>query len=298
VKYPGAELPEVEPGKMRFVVARDGNYLDRHTKICTTTTAIDGPLPGLDSHREKCVLHFGQIPLDMILHMLSFFVSAYQIYDGEAALVLLYNPDQRTFRWHCPPQTVEIYQYRGRWQAWDSVVFRNPLQLPDGFIRLGDAHSHVGAAEPSIVDRDDEAHSDGLHIVVGNLAGQPSYHIDFVVDGRRFRVPPEVILSGQPSPPYPPPPKPWLRCVRFVKRTSWYSGAINNDHDRLSNSNGGSTDLNSANGSNHTRQGQSTTEREDTSDIDPHQGDDSNKRRDDPPHGDWPDANHTTDTSP
>jgi len=223
VKVPGKNLAPLRPGQIRYVLAREGTYLERCTTVFSSCALVGGPLPLLESHAPSCVLHCGKIPTAMIAQMLGFFQEAHWLYGGEAALILLYSPQRRAFRWLCPSQKVEVYEYRGYLSASDSVEFENPVELPAGFQRFGDAHSHIGHAAPSYVDHRDEAHQDGLHMVIGHVSKTPTYHIDFVVDGSRFRVPPEIILASQPAPPYPRPPKSWLNSVRLVKRPSWYS---------------------------------------------------------------------------
>jgi hypothetical protein len=232
LKRPHAPLPELDAGQMRLVVAQEGVYLERRNEMFSSTTTYQGPLLGLESHRRRCVLHCGKIPAPMIRDMLGFFWTAQEVHGGEAALVLLYHPQKRRFRWYCPKQTVEIFLSCGRWRAVDSIRFENPLQLPDGFVRFGDAHSHphISKGSPSYADVEDEVHNDGLHIIVSDLVDGPSYHIDFVVDGQRFRVAPEIILADTLSPPYPPPPKSWLRRVRLVKQSGW-SSLVQPSHD-------------------------------------------------------------------
>lgn len=62
--------------------------------------------------------------------------------------------------------------------------------LPPHRLLIGDIHSHVNlAAFASHLDRADEAHSPGLHLVVGRIEEEPpQFHCEVVADGMRFRV--------------------------------------------------------------------------------------------------------------
>lgn len=225
VKLPGRDLPALEPGQMRYILAREGVYRERASELFSSCTLMSGKLEELDRHQQICSLHCRKIPTAMIRQMVGFFREAYSLHGGEAALVLLYNSDTDEFQWHCPEQTVKLFTIRGRWIADDSIQFENPLDLPDGFIQFGDAHSHEGPATPSYVDHNDEEHRDGLHLIVGYVGHRrPTYHADFVIDGQRFEFEPEQLLEDFPEPPYPAPPREWLKQIRVHKRSSYSSG--------------------------------------------------------------------------
>ena len=213
LKRAGIRLPEPDVNEMRYVVADNGIFVERNTPLFDSSAQIDKFDLRLDDHRQYCRLFFGAIPRVMQRAMLGFFTYAHQVHGGEAALVLLYHPEMRRFRWYCPPQTVEIYRSWGRWVALDKIEFQNPLDLPDGFLLLGDAHLHPGAPNPSAIDLADD--QDGLHIIVGNIESTPCYNVDFVVDRVRFRVPEELIFEDLHCPPFPRPPERWLRQIRL-----------------------------------------------------------------------------------
>ena len=220
VKRAGVPLPELPPGGLRYVLARDGMYLERHTDLYRTSTRIDGPLVGLSPHEARCELGCGKVPRILGRVMLAFFEAAYRLHEGEAALVLLYHPQRRLFRWHCPEQTVEVYSSYGRLYAYDAIAFDLPLELPAGFILLGDVHSHGDlGARPSGIDERDEEHSDGLHVIVGRIGrrGPPDYHVDFVMDGRRFNLRPEAVFEDPACRPLPRPPASWMKRIHLAR---------------------------------------------------------------------------------
>ena len=226
LKQPARPLPELRPGQIRYVVAGDGVYLERRTSMYATATPTPGPLAGLLPHAPTCTLLCGRIPRLLIRSMLAFFRDAYELHRGEAALVLLYHPGRRAFRWHCPHQTVEVYRSYGRLRAWDSITYDMPLQLPPGYLIFGDAHDHGDLpASPSGTDRGDEVHKDGLHLIVGRIDRLPrvEYHVDFVMDGHRFPVEPADILEDLSCSPLPRAPAAWMQRIH-MKGPAWLLG--------------------------------------------------------------------------
>jgi len=226
VKFPGTILPELEPGAMRYVLARDGLLLERSSGLFSTTTPLEGPILELAEHRPRCTLHCGKVPTALVRAMLGFFQVAYRIHQGEAALILLHHPDTGRFRWHCPEQKVEVYRSYGRLSAYDAVNFEIPLEVPDGYVILGDAHSHGElSAIPSYVDEKDEKYKDGLHLIVGRVhkPGRTEYHVDFVMDGHRFTLNAEDVLETTLHEHVGKAPLSWLERVRMEQYSSWYS---------------------------------------------------------------------------
>ena len=61
---------------------------------------------------------------------------------------------------------------------------------------------------------DDE---DGLHIIVGNINTKPAYNIDFVMDGRRFRLRPEQFFEQPDCEPFSQPPVEWMKRIHIRK---------------------------------------------------------------------------------
>ena len=226
VKFPGVQLPVLQPGQIRYVVAREGTFLERRTAMYATSVRTSQPLPSLETHSERCTLYLPGIPRVLSRAMLAFFVEAFRLHQGEAALVLLYDPRGGRFRWHCPVQTVEVYRSFGRLRAYDSITYEMPLELPDGYIIVGDAHSHGDLSpQPSHVDYGDETHKDGLHVIVGGLGRKrpPQYHIDFVMDGQRFAVTPDAVFDDAMCHPSCRALRSWTERIRMVRPSSWSS---------------------------------------------------------------------------
>ena len=234
VKAADNPLPELLPGEMRIVVSGNGPYLERRTSMYQTSTRWSGPLMGLEEHEERCRLFCGRIPRTVIRTMLGFFREAFRLHQGEAALILLYHPERRLFRWLCPEQTVEVYKSYGRLRAYDDVSYDVPLTIPEGYVVFGDAHSHGEmSAFPSGMDKRDEEFKDGLHIIVGRIdePAKTHYHIDFVMDRQRFHFEPEKILEDVRCPPFHHCPKSWLGKIQLKPKSSFWS-TWSRDSDR------------------------------------------------------------------
>lgn len=218
MKRRGIALPEPSGDETRYILADNGIFLERRSPMFVTSIRVSHFDLDLEVHDEFCQLTCGKIPHVMHRAMLGFFKYAHEVHGGEAALVLLYHPERKKFRWHCPEQIVEVYKTRSGWATTHCIEFRNPVNLPDGYVHFGDAHLHVGGPTPSAMDvRDDQ---DGLHIIVGTIRSAPTYHVVFVMDGVRFRMAPEAIFEVPNCQPCARPPRRWLRQVRLSKAPS------------------------------------------------------------------------------
>ncbi len=197
MKRRGKKLPPLGEGCMRYVIAENGVFLERRTGSFTTVTAVGTIHGGLEAHDEKCLLHVPRLPVEMVAEMLCFFRWAYAYHGGEAVLCLLYHPERRGYLWHCPEQSVELWEgSTGAWYGGTDILYSDPIALPDGYVLWGDVHSHAHMnAYASSTDQDDERYKDGLHVIVGRLdRTEVELHIDFVMDGRRFAVDPEELI--------------------------------------------------------------------------------------------------------
>lgn len=213
VKQPHEPLPGLSGG-LRYIVARGGTFLERRTALYHTCVHVEPTLPMLDGHEEFCRLACPPLPRTLVRVMLGFFRRAYEVHGGEAALVLLYDPVGRRYRWLCPPQTVTMHWSWDRYRASEWIQFAAPVELPPGYIQLGDAHSHLGPPTPSGMDRDDERYQDGLHLIIGDIAkAAPTWHIDFCIDGKRFTIAPPQIIAQLPPPPHLGPPRTWMERI-------------------------------------------------------------------------------------
>jgi hypothetical protein len=219
LKQDASALPPLGRHNARYIVADNGVFLERRGPVHTTCTRVRKSDLLLEDHHQYCTLSCGKLPAPLHRQMLSFFARAHQIHGGEAALVLLFHPERHSFVWYCPVQTIGVHKSRQGWIASDYIEFDNPIDLPDGFIQLGDAHLHPGAPHPSVTDVVDD--QDGLHIIVGDIEQTPEYHIDFVMDQVRFNLAPELFFEDPTCRPLSKPPDTWIDQIRIrVESTS------------------------------------------------------------------------------
>jgi len=216
VKFDDADLPCIESETTRVVAAANGFFREHDNRMFHSSTRVAPADLGMADHRQYCHLRCGKLPRVLQRAMLSFFQAAHALHGGEAALVLLYHPEKRLFLWHCPRQTISLHWIQGRWVASDIVAFSNPTVLPAGYLHFGDCHLHVGCSTaPSVTDVHDD--QDGMHIIVADIQAVPRYHIDFVVDGKRFGVAPKLLFDDPQCLPGPHSPRRWLDQVQIER---------------------------------------------------------------------------------
>jgi hypothetical protein len=213
MKQDRIQLPRLATDAARVVVARNGVFVERRGPMFSTSIRMRPTDLQLDDHSQYCTLSCGRLPAPLHRVMLSFFLHAHRIHGGEAALVLLFHPGNRQYLWHCPEQTVDMHQRHDGWYVDDVIEFNNPLDLPEGYLHLGDAHLHPHSPHPSAMDKRDD--QDGLHIIVGNITRAPEYHIDFVMDGVRFPLTAEQFFADPATRPGSRAPRLWLEQIRI-----------------------------------------------------------------------------------
>lgn len=199
IKQPETELPPLEEGQMRYVVAQNGIFLERRTTLYSTSSSVGESIAGLVPHERRCSLSTPKVSEEMARQLLSFFRWCYELHGGEAALLLLYDTQRRELQWYCPEQRVEVEEtWWGGTRSIYEIQYEGPEELPANTIVLADAHSHGHlSAYPSAVDVEDERYKDGLHIVVGYVNREDvDVYVDFVMDGNRFTVEPDFVLSA------------------------------------------------------------------------------------------------------
>lgn len=133
---------------------------------------LQSSLVPLDEHLELKV----RIRQRDSLRAVAFFRRVFLKHRTEAFLYLTVNPDTGETGLHCPVQ----------WNDPASVRVDVDDQMPEGRLRLGSWHSHPCGPFHSGVDEEDEAQSDGLHLVTGHLnRADPETVAALVVWGRR-----------------------------------------------------------------------------------------------------------------
>ena len=210
LKTPDGDVPG-DP--LYYVVAANGTFLVRNTALFTATIPATDVV-GLERQQEGITIHFPPIPRLILEHVIGFFRTVYDRWDGEAIAFLYYAPELKEFRVEIPPQTLPRYRSRGRWRTEGRLEY-GCLPRPDGFLKLGDMHSHGDAPAffSGTDDRDDR--EDGLRIVIGRLdRTRIEMRASFVVNRLRFPVGLSDVIET-PSGPFAlvAPPDDWMRQV-------------------------------------------------------------------------------------
>ena len=207
VKTPEFQEPQAS---LYYLVTAAGLFLVKKTALFQSVTAVD-QVAGLEQQKPSLALAFERIPRTIMESVYGFFDWAYRQFESEAILFLYYSPQRRVFLLDAPPQTLFRYRLGSRWLTEGRLEYGS-LERPEGFVRLGDFHSH-GDMPPffsATDDRDDVA--DGLRVVMGNLdRARPDVRVSFVAGGTRFPLDPGTSIEDYESPT--PPPKEWMKRV-------------------------------------------------------------------------------------
>ncbi len=201
-------LPPAAP--YYHLVAANGVYLVRNTELFSSVTKVDA-VPGLAPEEESCTLYFPRVPREITAQLYGLFQAVYDEWEGEAVAFLYYTAESRTFLVDVPPQVLFRHRWVDGWSTEKKVIYGS-LPRPEGYVKLGDAHSHANfpAFFSCTDDRDDV--EDGLRLVVGDLHRvEPSISVSFVASGTRFALRPEDVLEDFSTPA--PPPREWLERV-------------------------------------------------------------------------------------
>jgi hypothetical protein len=116
----------------------------------------------------------------LLAQVAGFFEWADDEWYGEAAVILLHNPESGEMKLLVPEQECSM----------GSVHYTIPNTIEPGWRMIGDIHSHVRmSAFASGTDTHDEVGRPGVHIVIGKIDCEPpDFHAEVVVDRMRFKV--------------------------------------------------------------------------------------------------------------
>jgi hypothetical protein len=170
-----------------YLVAANGVFLVKRSGLFSSVTEA-GTVTGLVTQRPSLALSFPKLPRSLLERIYGFFKFVYDRLDGEAVVFIYYSPELGEFRADAPPQTLTRYRTVRGWQTEGRVEYRF-LPRPEGFLKLGDAHSHGDshAFFSCVDDRDDG--EDGLRVVMGDLdRAEPDVRVSFVANGTRFEL--------------------------------------------------------------------------------------------------------------
>jgi hypothetical protein len=130
--------------------------------------------------------------------IVGFFSVIARLHGTEAAALLFWSRRDGRICFRIPPQRAGLSESWGGALYPTDVRYEVPPVEQEELVLFGSVHSHVdGPAYASPVDRHDETHRTGLHVVVGRITCEPpELHCEYVVDGERFRFAPEEVIEG------------------------------------------------------------------------------------------------------
>ena len=181
------EWPQDE--KAFYVLSRDGLFLCRNTPFFRSCVPVQNFPSELTGQQPFLKLSYPRIPRRLMEQVVGFFDLIGQRYASEAAVLIAWNyltnaieiivPDQVGLvgtGWFGNPYPMEL-------------EYKVPT-LPSHLVLLGDIHSHVdGPAYASYMDKSDEAHRPGLHLVIGRIRDEPpQFYCEAAADSFRFKV--------------------------------------------------------------------------------------------------------------
>jgi Prokaryotic homologs of the JAB domain len=191
-------------------VTSDGVFLVKKSELFQSVTEAR-KVAGLERQSPSIELFFPKIPRCILEAVYGFFSVVCRRWDGEAIVFLYYSPQSGQFLVDVPPQRLVRFRFGAGWETEGRVEY-GTLPRPEGFLKIGDAHSH--GRQPaffSSTDDHDDA-EDGLRIVMGSLhRSDPDIQVSFISGNYRFALEKDDALEPFSTPV--PPPAEWTRRV-------------------------------------------------------------------------------------
>lgn len=218
--YIKTETSSEPDASMYYLVATNGVFLVKKTDLYSSVTLADW-IAGLPYQAPSLTLDVPKIPRELMEQIYGFFDAVFQKWKSEAIVVLFYQPERREFRLGIPEQTVSRYWYGGTWNTVGHVEYTS-VPRPEGFLKIGDIHSHgrEGAFFSLVDDEDDR--EDGLRMVMGSLHIEPpELCASFIAGGYRFTLGRDEVAEDF-TEAMPPPPE-WLERVHLRDAPAYVS---------------------------------------------------------------------------
>ncbi len=194
-----------------YLLTRSGLFIGRNRPhMRSLVPARDWPRE-LEDQQSFLKIGYPKVPADLLARIVGFFWTVARRHGAEAAVLLAFDETSGQITPVVPNQVGTIGWSRGEPYP-IGLHYEIPSQL-EGRRLIGDFHSH--AFEPAYAsgtDVKDEVYRPGLHVVAGRLdLDPPQWHVEYVVDGTRFRIAPESVLDLESYPGRAVPPDPeWL----------------------------------------------------------------------------------------
>jgi hypothetical protein len=183
------DMPLADDVAVFHLLTRDGLFLCRNHPFFRSSVRVEQFPSELAAHQPFLKMRYPKLPRKLVEQIVGFFAIVGRRYASEAAVLLAWDKTAETVVPIVPEQIGLVGQ------GWYGDPFPMELQyeippLPPNLTLIGDMHSHVdGPAYASSMDKADEEHRAGLHIVVGRIRFEPpEFHCEVTVDGARFAI--------------------------------------------------------------------------------------------------------------
>ncbi len=180
-----------------YLVTADGLFVCRNHaffRSCVPARRWPSELARQDAFLKVA---YPKMPRAMIERIVGFFSAVAERHNSEAGVLLAWDAPAARLHVLVPDQVATVSR-NGRGEVFPiGLKYEWPAALPEGWVIVGDVHSHVDHwPNPSYVDDLDETHRAGIHVVIGRIFSEPpEFHAEAVVDGRRFLVRPDQIMD-------------------------------------------------------------------------------------------------------
>lgn len=182
-------MPWPDKEKAFYLLSGTGLYLCRNTPFFRSCVPVPNYPSELAAQQPFLKLNYPLIPRQLLERVVGFFDIIGERFASEAAVLLAWNGGRNEMEIVVPDQ-VGLVGTTWHGQPYPMELEYELPALPSHLVLLGDIHCHVdGSAYASYMDKSDELHRPGLHIVVGRILDEPpQFHCEAVADGLRFRV--------------------------------------------------------------------------------------------------------------
>jgi len=180
-----------------YVMTGDGLFVCRNHRFFRSCVPAPRWPSALARQETFLKVAYPKMPRAMIERIVGFFSAVAERHNSEAGVLLAWDEPAQRLHVVVPDQVATVSR------NWYGDVFpiglkyEWPTELPNGWVIVGDVHSHVDHwPNPSYIDDLDETHRAGVHVVVGRIRSEPpEFHIEAVVDGQRFTLRPDQIMD-------------------------------------------------------------------------------------------------------
>ena len=180
-------INDVPQDDIFYIISKEGIFLRKKLGLIDSITPVDkiSFLKTLDEETSSN-MNIPKIPENVIASIWKFFNRAYELYFGEAIVMIYFNEETKKYKFIVPKQQV------------NGGALDYKTTVCEDYILIGDIHSHGSmSAFHSGTDHSDEEKFDGIHITFGNVNNSNfSISSSIMVNGHRTIVDPKKYIGG------------------------------------------------------------------------------------------------------